>query len=100
MNIVLPDKSTISIYSKTECKNCEIIKDLLLEHNMNFVEINCDQYLQTDTDKEEFFNQIKKLIPNKEKIIFPIVFNKGAIIGHYHQTVIFIKNNLEYNDDF
>ena len=100
MNIVLPDKSTISIYSKTECKNCEIIKDLFAEHNMKFIEINCDQYLKTDSDKDEFINQIKKLIPNKDKIIFPIVFNKGAIIGNYKETILFIKNNLEYDDDF
>jgi len=100
MNITLPDKTLISIYSKSNCKNCNIIKDIFNEYNIKYIEINCDEYLRLD--REEFIKQMNILLKtNIDTIIqFPIVFDKETLIGTYDQTIQYIKNNLEFYENF
>ena len=97
MDIVLPNKTTITIYSKSECKNCLIIKDLFTEQNIEYIEINCDKYLIDNIHRQEFIN---KLNIDTSNIIFPIVFDKEKLIGNYKETINFLTNTYKYNDDF
>lgn len=95
MEITLPNKTTITIYSKSKCDNCLKIKDLLIEEDIEFVEINCDKYLIDDQRKQEF---IKLLRLDTSKITFPLVYNKEKLIGSYHETIHFLSYN--YNNEF
>lgn len=85
-----PCKKSFTIYSKSGCYNCKKTKDLLIEKNIDFNIINCDEYLIED--KNTFLNFIA-VIAGKEYKFFPMVFNNGVFIGGFLET-------KEYVDKF
>ena len=58
MQIKEPSNDSFTIYSKTNCRYCNVVKSLLNEHKIPFNEINCDDYLSQD--KQYFLNFIKE----------------------------------------
>ena len=46
----------VKIYSKTECKYCDMAKRLLLQHNISYEEINLDD----DVKRKDYFADINK----------------------------------------
>jgi glutaredoxin len=87
-----------TIYTKSNCSYCSKVKQLLHDHKIEYVEINCDKYLIDD--KVLFLSYIKS-VANKEHNTFPMVFNKKVFIGGYTDTVKYIeKEYVDFNDYF
>lgn len=83
MNIEEPSDKSFTIYSKTNCKYCVLVKSLLDENKIPFIEINCDYYL--DENKQIFLNFIKERAGREYKT-FPMVFCDGKFIGGFVET--------------
>ena len=78
-----PSDKSFTIYSKTNCRYCTVVKSLLDEHKIQYIEINCDEYLAQD--KQYFLNFIKEKAGRDFKT-FPMVFCDGKFIGGFVET--------------
>jgi glutaredoxin len=90
MAIFKPIDEGYTIYSKSGCIYCNKVKQMLIEKNLFFVEVNCDDFLSEDKDKEFFLLFISE-IAKKEYKTFPMIFYNGDFIGGYIET----KENIE-----
>lgn len=98
MEIIEPNKSGFTIYSKSGCPNCISVKKLIKENKFFITEINCDEYILED--KEEFLKFIEKVAETSYKT-FPMVFYDGKFIGGLTHTTEFInKLLLSFEDKF
>lgn len=80
-----PSDKSFTIYSKSNCKYCVLVKSLLNESSIPFNEINCDDYLVQD--KQYFLNFIKeKAKRDHEYKTFPMVFCDGKFVGGFVET--------------
>lgn len=94
MQIEEPSDNSFTIYSKTNCRYCTVVKSLLNEHKIPFNEINCDTYLSQD--KQYFLNFIKeKSNREHEYKTFPMVFCDGKFVGGFVET----ERLIEFDDD-
>ena len=84
MKIDLPTEKGFTIYSKSNCINCDNIKKLLEYNKLEYNVINCDNYLN---ENKNFFLEFMKLITRQECKMFPIVFNNQKFIGSYKDAV-------------
>lgn len=85
-----PSDKSFTIYSKTNCKYCVLVKDVLDENKIPFIEINCDDYLSQD--KQYFLDFIKeKSKRDNEYKTFPMVFCDGKFVGGFLETVRLIE---------
>lgn len=92
-----PSNSGFTVYSKNGCGKCNKIKTLLTEKNIEFIVIECDEYLK---EKESFLLFIKEHA-QKEYNLFPMVFNDGLFIGGYNDAKLYIdKLFLSFEDSF
>ena len=78
-----PSDKSFTIYSKTNCKYCILVKDLLDEQKIPFIEISCDDYLAQD--KQHFLNFIKEIAERDFKTV-PRVFCDGKFVGGFLET--------------
>lgn len=94
-----PLANEYTIYSKYGCSYCDKVKKILLQKNIVFSVIDCDEYLLENKEK---FLAFMKQITGKEWKTFPIVFdNKQMFIGGFSETEEFLKKKeLEFNEDF
>ena len=83
MQIDEPSDKSFTIYSKTNCKDCVLVKGLLDECKIPFIEINCDEYLSQD--KQYFLNFIKEKAGREYKT-FPMVFCDSKFVGGFLET--------------
>ena len=83
MQIEEPSENSFTIYSKTNCRYCTLVKSLLNENKIQFNEINCDDYLSQD--KQYFLNFIKEKAEREFKT-FPMVFCDGKFVGGFVET--------------
>ena len=91
MQIQGPSDKSFTIYSKTNCKYCILVKGLLDEHKIPFIEINCDEYLSQD--KQYFLNFIKEKAEREYKT-FPMVFCDSKFVGGFLET----ERLIEFDD--
>ena len=85
MQIEAPSDKSFTVYTKTNCKYCVLVKSLLNENKIPFIEINCDDYLSQD--KQYFLNFIKeKANREHEYKTFPMVFCDGKFVGGFVET--------------
>ena len=97
-NLERPSKENYTIYSKSGCINCKKVKDLLKEYQIEYIVINCDEYLIEN--KEDFLKQMAEEIGHEYKT-FPMVFNNRIFVGGYNETLEKInKENIKIVDDF
>ena len=96
MQIEEPSDNSFTIYSKTNCRYCTVVKSLLNEHKIPYNEINCDTYLSQD--KQYFLNFIKEKA-NREFKTFPMVFCDGNFVGGFIETERLITD-LDEEVDF
>ena len=100
MNFVEPFENKFTIYSKSGCINCRIVKDLLKTNHLEYEIIDCDDYLLED--KENFLLFIKSYSISEWKS-FPIVFCDGKFIGGLIETRNYLdsikKTALEFKED-
>jgi glutaredoxin len=93
-----PSKTCYTIYSKSGCPNCTKVKELLQINKIQFVIINCDEYLLDH--KLAFLNFIMNLTSREWKT-FPIVFdNNSQFIGGFIDTKVYLEKLLEFTEDF
>lgn len=78
-----PVQEGFTIFSKSGCKFCDQVKELLLEENKPFTVYNCDVFLEQN--KPAFLDHIKK-IAGKECKTFPMVFLHGVFLGGFMET--------------
>ena len=83
MQIEEPSDKCFTVYSKTNCKYCVLVKSLLDENKIPYNEINCDNYL--GEDKSYFLNFIKEKAGRDYKT-FPMVFCDGKFVGGFVET--------------
>jgi len=58
----------IKIYSKNNCPKCQMTKQILSQHSINFSEINVEKDLT-----EEEFNEKISFFKNLNMMMFPVV---------------------------
>ena len=97
MSFSLPNKDTFTIYTKTKCEYCTKAKLLLEDNNIEYIAINCDEYL---TNKEDFLIFIKHLVCKDWKT-FPIIFSdEGIFIGGFTEMQKYLEKKLNFSEDF
>ena len=89
-----PDSKEFTIYSKSGCINCRKVKDLLKKMSINFITIDCYDYLLED--KEGFLSFIKNYTVNECKT-FPMVFHNGNFIGSFNEVEVYIDKISAFN---
>ena len=97
MDIFEPLNKGFTVYSKSGCKNCVKVKNLLFEHKIFFLEIQCDEFLLED---KEIFLYFIKGIAKKDCTIFPMVFSDGELIGGFNETSEYVNKLINFNEEF
>jgi len=96
MFIFPPLNEGYTVYSKSGCINCTKIKKLLLEKNIFFLDVQCDEFLLED--KEQFLLFINEKA-QKECKTFPMIFYNGEFVGGYNEVKINIeKSEIKFDD--
>jgi glutaredoxin len=94
MEFILPLKNGFTIYSKSGCPNCIHVKKLLQEHNMNYLIVDCDEYIIEE--KENFLKFIQNLT-GKEWKTFPMVFLNENFLGGFKETIEYIDTYISFD---
>jgi glutaredoxin len=81
-----PAATGYTVYSKNNCKYCDMVKELLEEEEPTI--INTESYVETR--KDEFLTFIAALARRSYKT-FPMVFHNGIFIGGFIETLHFMK---------
>jgi len=89
MDFVKPIETGYTIYSKSGCPYCDKAKALLKIDNP--IVVDCDPYLVTASDKEEFLQFIKE-IGQKEQRTFPIIFKNATYVGGYSDLLQLLRD--------
>ena len=98
MEFTKPSADGFTVYSKSGCVNCNIVKKQIKEKNFLMNEINCDEYILED--KEGFLKFVENLTGISHKT-FPIVFYEKKYIGGLIDTSNYIeKLMLSFEDNF
>jgi glutaredoxin len=97
-NFLHPESGKFTVYSKSNCPNCVKVKELLKSEKIDFLNVDCDQYLESR--KMEFLAFINQQV-GRDVTTFPMVFdNHCQFIGGFKDTIIHIERLLEFSDDF
>ncbi len=94
MDFEKPKEKDFTVYSKSDCINCRKIKDLLKSEKLNFVVIDCDEYLFED--KENFLSFINHYTKSNCRV-FPMVFYNGEFVGGFNETKSVIDKLIAFN---
>ena len=90
MEFHAPRKNGITIYSKSDCRNCDYVKALL--YRSEYKKVNCDKYLEDDKEAfKSFMFHHMGFIPADMKICFPLVFYKGRFLKSYKSILDYIE---------
>jgi glutaredoxin len=74
------------VYSKPQCKFCEMAKTLLDSKSLHFVEINIDVGQPKDGDKTYIgLSELKLKFPNVRSA--PIITRDGIFVGGYGELL-------------
>jgi glutaredoxin len=83
------------IYTKKSCQFCNDLKQVLINKNKSFQEIDIYEINSLQTipfeyhNKDTFFKKLNELL-NKEWKTFPVVFKDNQFIGGYTDTIQYI----------
>ena len=95
MHVEEPSSIGFTIYSKTECSYCVKVKNLLMEKQIFFLDIDCGEYLKEDRDG--FLSFIEKRV-SKKYTTFPMVFKDGVFLGGFRETSAYFDKLLCFDD--
>lgn len=80
---VKPSKKDYTIYTISNCKYCNMLcSDIKTKKYI----INCDKYLLTLRERDNFYKYIHKYTI-KPYIYFPMIFKNGVFIGGYKEYI-------------
>lgn len=91
MNFTKPSTIGFTIYSKSGCPNCMVVKKIIKEKHFLLQEINCNNYILEN--KEHFLKFIETITGYSDKK-FPIVFYEDKFIGGLNETKLLIEKLL------
>jgi glutaredoxin len=91
MYVEEPMKIGFTIYSKNNCSYCVKVKQLLMEKQLFFLDIECDDYLRED--KFGFLLFIEERA-SKKYTTFPMVFKDGVFLGGFTETSAYFDKLL------
>lgn len=97
IKFTLPAENLVTIYSKSGCKNCSLVKSFLKEKNVLFTVIECDEFILEM--KDEFLKFIEELVGNEYRS-FPMVFDGKVFIGGLKETIVYIEKILDFEITF
>jgi glutaredoxin len=99
MDFKTPSKKGFTVYSKSGCKNCLLVKSLFKSKNFAFKEINCDEYIIEN--KQNFLLFLNNLAQQKVEF-YPAIFYDNKFVGSYSETIEFINKLMEsfFDDTF
>jgi|LakMenE18May11ns_1017448.scaffolds.fasta_scaffold9934328_6 glutaredoxin len=84
MDFIFPSVAGFTIYTKSNCRYCSLIKELLKDETREeIIYVNCDEYLRINV--ESFLNFIRDMAGVSYRT-FPMVFYSGQFIGGYTET--------------
>ena len=93
MEFTKPIETGYTIYSKSGCIYCDKSKMLLKIDNP--VVVDCDPYLVTHSNKEEFLQFINDLAKSEHRT-FPIIFRDTKYVGGYSDLLQMLKNDENF----
>lgn len=85
--MIQPTSEGFTVYTKSGCKYCSMVKELLQEEVVTY--ILSDEYLAAD--KEAFLAFIEST-GGKDHKTFPMVFFDGKFIGGFTDTLALMKS--------
>jgi glutaredoxin len=91
MDYIFPSPRGFTVYSKSGCRYCTLVKEIIKNENMMLVD--CDDYLVEN--KEGFLAYIYQLTGVNYRT-FPMVFHEGRFLGGFTET----KKWIEQRDAF
>ena len=101
MKIPTPQDGLITIYSKSGCSNCVKVKKILEDNHVDFLVIDCDEFILED--KPGFLHFIHLLVGQEYKT-FPMVFLHTTFIGGFKDTEEYLaklhEKSLNFDSDF
>lgn len=90
MEFIEPCKDGLTVYSKSDCRNCDYVKALLFR--CDYRDVKCDKYLENDKEAfKSFMFHHMGFIPADMKIFFPLVFYKGRFLKSYKSILDYIN---------
>ena len=95
MDIIKPNEFGFTIYSKSGCPNCLKVKSLLKKNNINFIIVDCDEYIIED---KSFFLLFINDLAKTSVTMFPMIFNDGLFIGGYNEITDYINKLLSFDN--
>ena len=90
-----PQLTGFTIYTKSGCKNCTKVKQLLDSNKIPNVKVCCDEYILEDKANFVAFIISKT---KEEMVLFPIVFNNGVFVGGYPETKDLINKTICFEE--
>ena len=96
-NLSKPSRTGFTIYSKAKCKNCDMVKELLQENQIQYTVNRCDSYLEDDVVDD--FLDVMEILIGKPYGKFPMVFKNGIFIGGYKETKEDIEKSKLISDE-
>ena len=90
-----PQSTGFTIYTKSGCKNCIKVKNLLDDIKIPNIKISCDEYILEDKANFVAFIISKT---KEEMVLFPIVFNNGVFVGGYPETKDLINKTICFEE--
>ena len=85
--MIQPTSEGFTVYTKTGCKYCSMVKELLQEEAVTY--ILCDEYLAVDREVFLAFIESKG---GKDHKTFPMVFFDGKFVGGFTETLALMKS--------
>tara|TARA_B000000475_G_C15896737_1_gene406768 strand:- start:226 stop:660 length:435 start_codon:yes stop_codon:yes gene_type:complete len=90
---IILENNKYTILSKSNCIFCDKSKELLNSLNIDYYDyINCDKYLTTQRNTNNFLEHICSVI-GYEYMLFPMIFYNKKFIGGYSELVIHVDKN-------
>ena len=97
MDFIFPTTGKYTIYCKRGCVFCDKAKNMLRDKELDFVQIDCDEYLLNNRDG---FLMFIELIANKPHRTFPIIFDaSGNFVGGASELNICLEKHLVFGEE-
>ena len=96
MEYIRPSESGFTIYSKSGCLQCSRAKTLLQDNKLDFIVVDCDEYILEDKPS---FLLFMNSITCRDIKAFPMIFNNGAYIGGYPETKGHVDKLTSFDDN-
>ena len=88
MDYIKPNNTGFTVYTKSGCRYCDLVKKLLNDHKFNFFIVNCDNYI---LENKSVFLAFLSNVSQQNINTFPVVFNGTNYIGGYNETNKYIQ---------